>query len=198
MSAVSREGAKTFAGMTPRCRDAGCVRSLRNSPLIPSRRAFGPPQDEGGGAPKSANLWCPRSLAGQRRAPLGAPHALKHMRSSRPEAGSASLNSACYLRRLLRDTPGPALVRSVAHLRADRAFSQLLAGTPNGPGGSPGAARVPCCDKIRGRRTPSRYPRRLMNAPLNGRGGCRINEVWRAGISWGFAPVAAKRSTRAA
>jgi hypothetical protein len=50
----------------------------------------------------------------------------------------------------------PALVRSVALERADRAFSQLLAGTPIGPGGSSDAARVPCCDKARRRRTSSR------------------------------------------
>ncbi len=40
---------------------------------------------------------------------------------------------------------------------ADRAISQLLAGTPSGPGGSSAAARVPCCDKARGRRTSSRF-----------------------------------------
>ncbi len=61
---------------------------------------------------------------------------------------------------------GPALVRSVAHLCADRAFSQLLAGTPSGPGGSPDAARVPRCDEARGRRTSSRLSQRLARAPL--------------------------------
>ena len=39
---------------------------------------------------------------------------------------------------------------------ADRSVSQLLAGTPSGPGGSSNAARVPCCDEARRRRTPSR------------------------------------------
>ena len=52
---------------------------------------------------------------------------------------------------------GPAFVRSVAHPCADRAVSQLLAGTPSGPGGSSAAARVPCCDKTRRRRTSSRF-----------------------------------------
>jgi hypothetical protein len=33
------------------------------------------------------------------------------------------------------------------------------------PGGSSDAARVPYCDKARGHRTPSRYPRRLMMRP---------------------------------
>ena len=39
---------------------------------------------------------------------------------------------------------------------ADRSVSQLLAGTPSGPGGSSNAARVPRCDEARRRRTPSR------------------------------------------
>src|SRR3954464_7947359 len=53
--------------------------------------------------------------------------------------------------------PGPAFVRSVAQANcADRAVSQLLAGTPSGPGGSSDAARVPRCDEARRRRTPSR------------------------------------------
>ena len=39
---------------------------------------------------------------------------------------------------------------------ADRSVSQLLAGTPSGPGGSSNAARVPSCEKARRRRTPSR------------------------------------------
>jgi hypothetical protein len=57
---------------------------------------------------------------------------------------------------VLNTAPGLALVRSVAHSRADRAFSQLLAGTRSGPGRSPAAPE--CLDAIeaRGRRTPSR------------------------------------------
>ena len=39
---------------------------------------------------------------------------------------------------------------------ADRSVSQLLAGTPSGPGGSSNAARVPPCEKARRRRTSSR------------------------------------------
>jgi hypothetical protein len=65
--------------------------------------------------------------------------------------------SARQSRRLLRYTPGPALVRSVTLERVDRSFSQLLAGTPSGPGGSPGAARVLMLRaRARRRRTPSR------------------------------------------
>jgi len=52
---------------------------------------------------------------------------------------------------------GLALVRSVALECAGRAFSQLLAGTPSGPGRSSAAARVPRCDEARGRRTSSRF-----------------------------------------
>ena len=66
----------------------------------------------GDGAPKSANLWHPRSL------------------QTTAGASRRANRSVC-------SASGPALVRSVAHLRADRAFSQLLAGTPSGPGGAP-------------------------------------------------------------
>ena len=65
---------------------------------------------------------------------------------------------------------------------ADRSVSQLLAGTPSGPGGSSNAARVPRCDEARRRRTPSRLttPR---ETPLRGRGGWMISEVcWKAVI----------------
>src|SRR5581483_10070082 len=55
--------------------------------------------------------------------------------------------------------------------RKNEPHSQLLAGPLIGSGGSSGAARVSCCDKTRGRRTPSRISRRLAKAPLNGRGG---------------------------
>ena len=77
---------------------------------------------------------------------------------------------------------GPAFVRSVALEYADRSVSQLLAGTPSGPGGSSDAARVPSCEKARRRRTPSRLttPR---ETPLRGRGGWMISEVcWKAVI----------------
>ena len=53
----------------------------------------------------------------------------------------------------LRDTPGPAF--SVG-LNLPTVVSQLLAGLHSEPGGSSDAARVPCCDKTRRRRTPSR------------------------------------------
>ena len=99
------------------------------------------------------------------------PVAHQKMRSSRPEAGSA-----CYLRRLRQRTPldEPATAGSL--------LSQLLAGTRSGPGGSSGAARVPRCDKARGRRTPSRLDARLAKRPQSGRGEGRISEVRHAGI----------------
>jgi len=47
-----------------------------------------------------------------------------------------------------------------------RAVSQLLAGTPNGPGGSPDAARVlGLRSQTRGRRTLSRHNERLAMTP---------------------------------
>ena len=48
---------------------------------------------------------------------------------------------------------------------ADRSVSQLLAGTPSGPGGSSNAARVPRCDEARRRRTPSRLTTPHDSAP---------------------------------
>jgi hypothetical protein len=134
------------------------VAALEQGMRAPFRDAVRVRGVRGDGAPKDANLWCPRSL----RITAGA------SRRANRSVCSAS---------------GPALVRSVALERADRAFSQLLAGTPIGPGGSSDAARVPCCEKARGRRTSSRLTTPHENAPLEGRGGSRIMPVWRAGIS---------------
>ena len=80
--------------------------------------------------------------------------------------------------------PGPRFrpVRRASN-RADRAVSQLLAGTPSGPGGSSAAARVPRCDEARGRRTPSRLRNASRERPSDGRGVCSLCEVWKAGIS---------------
>ena len=69
---------------------------------------------------------------------------------------------------------------------ADRSVSQLLAGTPSGPGGSFDAARVPRCDEARRRRTPSRLTT-PHETPLTGRGEGIISEVWNAGIVRGTA-----------
>ena len=55
---------------------------------------------------------------------------------------------------------------------ADRSVSQLLAGTPSGPGGSSNAARVPSCEKARRRRTSSRLTT-PHETPLTGRGAWR-------------------------
>ena len=51
-------------------------------------------------------------------------------------------------------------------IRRPRYISQLLAGTPSGPGGSSAAARVPRCDEARRRRTSSRLRDASMSAPL--------------------------------
>ena len=65
---------------------------------------------------------------------------------------------------------------------ADRSVSQLLAGTPSGPGGSSNAARVPSCEKARRRRTPSRLRNASRERPLEGRGVRMIRAVFGAGI----------------
>ena len=110
--------------------------------LDPSRRGLRPSSRmRGDGAPKSAkSLWL---VPCGTRAPSGAPIT----------AVAAS---------------GPAFVRSVARECADRSVSQLLAGTPSGPGGSSNAARVPRCDEARRRRTPSRL-KTPHETPLTGR-----------------------------
>ena len=83
--------------------------------------------------------------------------------------------------------PGPAFVRSVALECADRSVSQLLAGTPSGPGGSSNAARVPRCDEARRRRTRdgrADAPRTSRNARLDGAaGGAKASPTRRAGDS---------------
>jgi hypothetical protein len=85
--------------------------------------------------------------------------------------------------------PGPAFVRSVAHQCADRSISQLLAGTPSGPGGSSAAARVPRCDEARRRRTSSRLRNASRQRPLEGRGGGIISEVRAAGVMRGYSSM---------
>src|SRR4029079_16860367 len=72
---------------------------------------------EGDDAPKSANLWF---VPCGTRAPLGAPIAAV-------------------------TAPGPALVRPATLERADLSFSQLLTGTPSGPGGAPIPPERSCC-----------------------------------------------------
>ena len=98
---------------------------------IPCRDAFSRVRSvRGDGAPKSAkSLWLvPRGT----RAP------------------SRRANHGVFRHRALLSS-GPSRIEC-----ADRSVSQLLAGTPSGPGGSSNAARVPRCDKARRRRTSSR------------------------------------------
>ena len=88
-------------------------------------------------------------------------------RSNRPEADSATRRAQAGQRPIAQHQD----------------ISQLLAGTPNGPGGSSNAARVHSCVKARGRCTPSRHRNASRERPLEGRGGSIVSEVWRAGIS---------------
>ena len=113
-----------------------CRREAQTCGLLAATRTR--PECEGDGAPKSAkSLWL---VPCGTRAPSGAPIT----------AVPAS---------------GPAFVRSVARECADRSVSQLLAGTPSGPGGSSNAARVPRCDEARRRRTSSRLTTPQDHAP---------------------------------
>jgi hypothetical protein len=146
------------------CRDAFRVRDMRG---MARRKAQ---------SPYGSCLAARGRLAARQQA-------LKHMRSSRPKAGSASLNRACSFaaisfrqRALLLS--GPSRISS-----ADRAISQLLAGAPSGPGGSSAAARVPSCETARGRRTSPRLRNASRERPLEGRGGCIISEVRETGTN---------------
>ncbi len=62
--------------------------------------------------------------------------------------------------------------------------SQLLAGSPSGPGRSSGAARVPMLARMNPQ-APHLIPlsQRLAMAPLNGGGGCSLRADWSAGIT---------------
>jgi hypothetical protein len=63
-----------------------------------------------------------------------------------------------------------------------RYISQLLAGTPSGPGGSPDAARVPCCARPAGAAPRPAYRNASRERPLEGRGGCSLAQLRGAGI----------------
>jgi hypothetical protein len=115
---------------------------------------------EGGGAPKSADLWCPRSLAGPRRAPRGAPQRrlsgdgrafrLGHRARTRPKAGGAT-----------RFQVGR---RPVAqHLSRQPAPGRASYWTRAEPRCRPSARLA---NRTRRHRTSSRDPRRLMRTPL--------------------------------
>ncbi len=72
-------------------------------------------------------------------------------RALRHAGASRRANHGVFRQRALLSS-GPSRIEC-----ADRAVSQLLAGTPSGPGGSSAAARVPRCDEARRRRTSSRF-----------------------------------------
>jgi hypothetical protein len=115
-------------------------------------------RDRGDGAPKSANLWCPRSVLQIAAAPLGAPVA--DVSSIGPRfrpRGRIEL-------RLRSRQPAPGRDSS-------------------GPGGAPMPPGCRSCeDQPAGHRTSSRFTT-PHDAPLNGRGGCSVMELWRAGIT---------------
>jgi len=152
-------------------------RQSRHAGSLP-RRAFAsglclfPLINMRGGASKSANLWL---VPCGTRAPRGAPVAevsgigprfpVRASRSwlRRSEAASASPRRAS--RPTFLRPPKQASRRREAGSAKTQVVSQLLAGTPSGPGGSSNAARVPCCDKAR-RHRPRPASRRLMRTPL--------------------------------
>jgi hypothetical protein len=171
--------------VTPRCRNARGIRSLILSSLTPQGGLQARLEGMRGGAPKSADLWCPWLLLGvtagaSRRATCAHLGALPRFALLERMVASRHL-SACSFRGVFCATHRAPL--SVAGY--GRAVSQLLAGTPSGPGGSPDAARVQVLRDLPAGAAPRPASRRLMNAPFIGRGGRMIGEVWSAGISRG-------------
>src|ERR1044071_843685 len=114
---------------------------------------------EGDGAPKSANLWCPRSCETATGAYRRANHGV-------------------------HTAPGLALVRSVTLECADRSFRWLPAGPPIGSGRSSGTARALMLrTRARRRRTSSRFTNALEKRPSSGRDHAMIRAIRPAGIS---------------
>jgi hypothetical protein len=132
-------------------------RELTMLPLGASgyRRGACAPSVRGGMARRKAQNPYGSCLAARRRLPARQ-HALKQRSDSASKNARQGATQAHALLRAFSGT-GPCFrpVRRAANC-ADRSVSQLLAGTPSGPGGSSNAARVPRCDEARRRRTPSR------------------------------------------
>src|SRR5665648_159403 len=163
-----RRSIEGFGGMCVCHRDARGVRVL----LLLT------PLSEGGGAERRKSLWCPYPLpdtagASRRANKRSRCEAVAHKRT-RHACAKRMRFAASYRRRT------PLQSRTVC----PGSNCQLLAGTPNGPGGSSDAARVLHCDEARRRRTPSRNHDASRERPFSGRGGDMIRQVRRAGIRW--------------
>ena len=110
--------------------------------------------------------FSPLKGAARRKAQSDLVRALRHAGASRRATLTLALPRFAHLERYCASHFERVLISRrlfVAH-RAPlsvagygRSVSQLLAGTHSGPGGSPGAARVPDRDPARGRRAPSRF-----------------------------------------
>ena len=140
------------------------------------------PEDEGGWRAEKRKILMARALrhagAFRRANKRSSSEAIAHQKMRDTALSKRMLFCGRFRHRALLSS-GPS--RSEC---ADRSVSQLLAGTPSGPGGSSNAARVPRCDEARRRRTPSRLTT-PHETPLTGRGECIISEVWQAGIMRG-------------
>ena len=119
-----------------------------------------PSKHEGDGAPKSANLWCPRPFCGSRRAPLGAP-----IRGVLP-------------------TPGPAFRMPGFPSRSASSWQGLLMV----PGGAPVPPECLVAQGPQAPHLIPPHER-LMRTPLSGRGGLSVGQVWEAGIKIGLQPA---------
>ena len=142
------------------------------------------PRGMRGMARRKAQTYGSVSVAGTRRAPLGAPHALKQ------RSGSASKNahlqrsrSACYLRHL--SAPGPASSTESGLTSGSASSASSWQGLLVVPGGAPVPPEWLVSETSpAGRRTPSRNHERLMMRPSSERGSRRIEWFRSPGITY--------------
>jgi hypothetical protein len=139
----------------------------RAPPAYPSPRATGAralPQGESGEFAAPLELAMQGPFRGADRASgvcsIGPPRGMARRKAQsvwfRVRCGHGWRLSARQSQRLFGIGPRFPVRVLLKQKRNAQVVSQLLAGTPIGPGGSSDTARVPCCDKARGRHTSSR------------------------------------------
>ena len=150
-----------------------------------------------GGAPKSANLWCP-SLSPETAGAFRRANKRSSICAQVGQRPVAQHESTCsFAASLIGTGPRFRLVLPRSSGARGQVVSQLLTGTRRVvPGGAPMRPECLTANQARGRRTPSRRHERLAKRPFNGRGARTIRAFRMAGISSvPFARAAASRRT---
>jgi hypothetical protein len=164
--------------MTIPCRDATRVRALLTLPLI----------REGDGAPKSAkSYWhvsSERHAGASRRATCASPsernaHAICGDLTTPGRAFAWDRSWSSHCRAQVGRRP---VAQQTSHQLAPSRDSLVV------PGGAPAPPECSICEIEPAGAAPRPASRRLMMRPSSGRGGCRIEEVWDAGISFHTSP----------